>query len=476
MANVAILIGNSRYSLLRPLSCCHDDLHAMKELLEATEKYSDIYVVENTDADALKSKVREAIQDSKPTEELFFYFTGHGYQGVSDFYLCATAFDGKRPNETGLSTDELHNFLRLENVDLVVKVIDACNSGTPLIKAEQQFESHPTQEFKNLIQIASCREDQNSLAGEPLSIFTERFRAAALRKHEGAVYYTDIVNSLRDAFIQNDEQTPFFVFQVTARETFVEDAHHLDNLRNRLAAARLSSDESEPEQPEASPPPRTLQTLLEIAERKAVTPEEISSFANAFFDALIQKVSTDEFCNFFDLEVTEHSDFEEPTTDEFITRVLSRQDRLDEFVTANIKKERTRNPLGILGSSIALLRMFGDDQRYREVYDLQLNCSMKRAQIRFTFTPKYYSLEKLVMVVTCAPSLHHCYIFELGTQHKLTNFDEFNIEGNETVRQWYKLEWSEDPAGVVEKISSRLHQSVREHLEQIEQRLVDEES
>ena len=45
MANAAILIGNSSYSSLRALPCCKADLHAMKELIEATEKYSDIYIV-----------------------------------------------------------------------------------------------------------------------------------------------------------------------------------------------------------------------------------------------------------------------------------------------------------------------------------------------------------------------------------------------------------------------------------------------
>ena len=79
MANVAILIGNSRYDSLRPLPCCKADLHAMRELLDATEKYSGTYIVEDFDADTLKTKVREAIQDNISTEELFVYFTGHGF-------------------------------------------------------------------------------------------------------------------------------------------------------------------------------------------------------------------------------------------------------------------------------------------------------------------------------------------------------------------------------------------------------------
>ena len=475
MANAAILIGNSHYSSLRSLTCCQADLHAMKMLLEATEKYSEIWVIEDADADSLKSKIRAAIQDSASTDELFFYFSGHGYQHESDFYLCATDFDVSEPNATGISTDELHSLLRLANADLVVKVIDACNSGTLLVKAESPFQSHHKQGFNNLIQISSCREDQNSLTGEPLSAFTEKFRSAALRKHEGIVYYFDIVNSLKDAFIKNDEQTPYFVFQVTGRESFVEDARRLNSLRNCLSEAVLPSIEDESGHQMPSPPPRSLQVLLETAEQKVATPVIIDSFVSIFFDALIKKVSTDEFSKFFDLKIVEHSDFDELTTRAFIIRILSRQDRLDEFVTASIKKEKTRNPLSMMGTSV-LLGVFGDDQRYREVYDLELNCKIKRAQIRFEFTPKYYSLKKLMMVVSCAPSLHHCYVFELGTQHKLTDFEEFSIEGEETVKRWYKLEWSDDSAGVVEKVASRLHEIVRNHLEQTEQRLSEEET
>ena len=163
MANAAILIGNSSYSSLRALPCCKADLHAMKELIEATEKYSDIYIVEDSDADVLKTKVREAIRDRTSTEELFFYFSGHGYQHENDFYLCASDFDTRRPNATGISTDELHTLLRLANAELVVKVLDTCNSGTLLVKAESPFQSHEKQGFKNLIQISSCRENQYSL-------------------------------------------------------------------------------------------------------------------------------------------------------------------------------------------------------------------------------------------------------------------------------------------------------------------------
>ena len=184
MTNTAILVGNSQYQYLRALSCCHDDLMAMRELLEATAKYSEIEVIEDTEADELKSKMRAVITKNQSLGELFFYFTGHGWIGAEEFYYCATNFDSKRPNVTGLSTDELHTLLRQANADVVVKVIDACNSGTLLIKKDGDFLQQENHVFKNLIQISSCLESQNALTGKPLSIFTEKFRERSVRAKE----------------------------------------------------------------------------------------------------------------------------------------------------------------------------------------------------------------------------------------------------------------------------------------------------
>jgi len=46
MPSTAILVGNTQYRNLGSLACCRDDIAAMKELLLATEKYSDIHTVE----------------------------------------------------------------------------------------------------------------------------------------------------------------------------------------------------------------------------------------------------------------------------------------------------------------------------------------------------------------------------------------------------------------------------------------------
>jgi hypothetical protein len=339
------------------------------------------------------------------------------------------------------------------------------------VKAEGGLIPEHKHGFKNLIQISSCLESQNSLTGNPLSLFTEKFRAAALRKTEGVVFYTDVINTLRDEFLENNTQTPFFVSQYTGREQFVDDARRLDGLRSVINKPRtVGGDQSQAEQQVAAPTP-TLLDMLESAEAKVAKPELMSTFVGTFFDSLKVKFSTDEFAAFFDFDFTEHADFEERTASPFIIRVLSKEKRSDNFVTATIsRKYRRRNPWD-LGVSAYLLSNYGDDEQVIETHDLALNCSMARAQLKVTLTPKYTALQRVVLVVTCAPSVETCYVFEVVTLHMLRDFGKFDSDGHQAVQRWYKFRWDDGTTGLVTKISKTLFETVRGHLEGAAKRL-----
>lgn len=471
MQNIAILIGNTDYSSLSQLNCCRDDVLAIRNLLSATEKYPHIEVIENAEADDLKTRIRDAIDTAQSPKELFIYYTGHGYQLEDEFYYCAKNFDAKRPNETGISTTELHTLLRLAEADLVVKVIDACNSGALLVKSEL-ITPQNKQGFKNLIQISSCLESQNSLTGNPLSLFTEKFRSAVLRKMDGVVYYTDVISALRDDFINNNSQTPFFVSQVTGREQFVDDARRFDELRLTLNSIQVV-DSHRAEEQEVSPPRTALQMIAEY-EACIVTPDMMDSYVGKFIDNLKARMSINELSDYYDLEFKEHSDFTENTSQAFIIRVLSKEKRIDNFVTANIsRKQKRRKSLTLTLMSLA--SQWADDDEIIETYDLSLNCSMSRAQLRVTFTPKFSALQRIMLVVTCAPSLETCYVFEVATQHKKRDFDRFDSEGQVVVQRWYKIKWTDDIDFIVTKISSKLAEIVNTHVENTIKWLAEED-
>jgi hypothetical protein len=471
MANAAILVGNTDYSRLQQLACCHADLLAIKQLLEGTEKYDSIVMIENAPADDLKQQLRDSIDKVKAPGELFFYFTGHGYARDGELFHCATNFDDTRPNETGLSTSELHTILRLADASLVVKVIDTCYSGTPLIKSETDWVRQTKDGFQNIIQIASCLESQNSLAGDPLSLFTGKFRDAALRKSEGAVFYTDIISTLRDDFMQDSSQTPHFIAQHTGREQFVDDAKKLDKLRKALEEARAAAAVPAVQSPaQAVVPPPTLIERLRAADARVVTHELMSTFVGKFFGELIRCISTEEFAQFFESENTEHASFEEPTAKKFIIRVMSKENRADNFVTAEHSRQpRTRNAL--LGAAFAA---YLDPAGYDEIWHLDLNCTMERTQLKVTFTPKFTNLQRITLVVTCAPSLDHCYIFEVATQHMLRDFGKYDSSGPEISRRWWKCAWRNGSGTIASQISGKFAEAVRHQLENAEKRLAGE--
>ena len=467
MVNLAILVGNSNYDSLTNLPCCSDDVTAMNELLEATERYSHIEVIENDNSDSLKTRIRANMNKHPSIDEIFFYFTRHGCQQDDEFYYCATGFDPKHPNTTGISTSELHELLRMAGANIVVKVVDACNSGTVLVKSGQGFVTDREHRFTNFIQMSSCLDSQNSLAGNPLSLFTAKFRESALRKTEGVVHYTDIIYSLRDEFIGNDTQTPFFVSQGTGREQFVDDAKRLYSLRDALSLAEQSLLEVGSSGSQIESALVTLPDLLASIESRSATSEKINFFVDGLFDSLRERISDDEFSDYFDLDVVEHSGFEELSTEGFIIQVLSKESRSDAFV----KTERKDN--SVVGSWTSLLiGAARGDQGYRDTYDLRLNCRMKRAQLKLMMTPKYHSLKMLTLVVTCAPSLEHCYIFEMVSEHSLKDFGEYDAEGEGIVRRWYKYDWDNTPDDVAIGMVTKLKEAVRSHLERTQQRLI----
>ena len=151
--------------------------------------------------------------------------------------------------------------------------------------------------------------------------------------------------------------------------------------------------------PPAAPPAPAQ--LLSSAEAKLVTPELMSTFVAAFFDNLRDQLTNADLTEFFQLEFAEHADFQEPTAKRFIIGILSREKRTDNFVTVSRKYHRA-NPL--YGSAAIALGSLYDDEQYVKMYDLELNCKMERTQLRVTLTPKFSTLQRIVLVITCAPS------------------------------------------------------------------------
>ena len=224
--NIAILLGVSSYLHEQALPACAHDVENMHQLLEATGKYGDILLIKDaTKASSVKSSLRDffgKFQGRDDVEEIFFYFSGHGVHHNDEALLCCSDFDYKKPSTTSIGSSELDDLIRSVSPAVAVKVIDACQSGSPYIKDsglgfEKALSKSP---LKSFICMASSRQDQSSFATMQESFFTSAWINAAIERSDGAVLYRDIQASLADEFVDTPEQTPFFVSQGSGLEIF----------------------------------------------------------------------------------------------------------------------------------------------------------------------------------------------------------------------------------------------------------------
>jgi hypothetical protein len=136
-----------------------------------------------------------------------------------------------------------------------------------------------------------------------------------------------------------------------------DDATRLDGLRKTLEELQSANINQTNVAQQVAPAPITLLERLRAADAKVVTPEIMADFVGNFFDSLIEKISTIEFSEFFDLNVTEHADFEENTTEKFIIQMLSNEKRPDNFVTAIHSRElRATSRVDFVGAIVASSR------------------------------------------------------------------------------------------------------------------------
>ena len=310
LTSTAILIGNANYRTAGVLPCCTNDVEAMALLLQAAGRHDSVHRLTDLDGDGMREAIREALPVGSPHNEVFFYYSGHGAQVGSEFYCCGVEFDVERPNETGLSHRQLYDLVRAVSPHLFVNVFDACYSGALLVKADQPTLPLYKDGFRHVLQFSSSMDSQTSRAGAHLSAFTRAFLEASIRKREGTVYYSDVANTLRDDFLYNDDQTPFFISQGTGRELLVDDASKFAPLHEALVARWSASSDDAVERAEetsalaTSPSTLSLKDLLGAADTRIAGPQEAKRLIDMIFDGVLARFQGEAFAEYFALTST----------------------------------------------------------------------------------------------------------------------------------------------------------------------------
>lgn len=248
--NLAIIIGVSEYTNYDTLKACDNDIEIMKNTLEKLNKYEDIcYISNSPKAHEVKKKIAEFVTKYKNSSinELVFYFSGHGDRNKDDFFYVLSDFNEDKKETTGLRNTELDGLIKNLNPKLTIKIIDACFSGTSYIKStnenvEQIFtKSAKKNEFKNLYFLYSSSSEEESLANENISFFTQSF-FNSLVQNLGDIRYRDIMAYVADDMSLNKYPEPTFIVQANNTEIFGDISEDLATyIKNKLNIDNSSS-------------------------------------------------------------------------------------------------------------------------------------------------------------------------------------------------------------------------------------------
>lgn len=232
MKNVAILIGNFEYCTLSKLNFCKNDMDLMCKILDLSKKFK-IYEFRNYESGQLKSELSRTIEglENSNINELLFYYTGHGLF-KEQFYYLPVNFDEKSFNTTSLSSYELDTMLKSVNAKLVIKIVDACQSGQQYIKdiARDYIEKAFNKSFFNKCYFfLSSMNNQSSYGNEKGSYFTNAITQSILTHKIDSIRYMDIISYVADYFAGKSDQNPLFIQQANATEIFLDKLDVIQN-------------------------------------------------------------------------------------------------------------------------------------------------------------------------------------------------------------------------------------------------------
>lgn len=457
--NIALLIGNSQYRELDPLECCLNDVAMMRQLLEHCKKFSQIINYNDWSIDEAKEHMRKLASETCELDELFFYFSGHGYSNDADFFMCFKDFTVASPHTSGLSRQELHDILRSFNASLVVNVIDACNAGRNLIKSDYEPIAKQAA-FQNFIQFSACSTDQFAQAGSELSKFTREVISASLRKESGVVYYTDVETGLRDAFLSNRNQTPHFIKQGNSQEVFCSDAQQLGPLRSRsvnepesVQAFTANAVQSEFDRTEA---------MLTSIEKEIPTVEAAQKFIDEISNQVLRRGELpQELCRFFECRIVHYDDYTNVRSEKSIVRLLQGRERADAFVSCGVTREKRRESIW----TTPLLPLY--TPIYDETAYLDNNCELRRVHARMYLEPKFKFLKRILTEVVFLPSIRDCLVLTTTTFEKRSGWASFQENADGVQWKWSECRWDEQPSSAAGRILGDPFQTAQTYLIQL---------
>ena len=248
---IAILIGVSKYNNLDQLPACENDLILMQELIIATKRFDEVFVISALTNYVDITNSLHALSDlqDENIDELLFYYSGHGHFDGNEFYFACSDSNPDDITGTYIKNSLLDLILKSLNPDVAVKIVDACNSGVLYIKGD---ETAQLDDFLDVVRgrynscyfMFSSANDQNSVADDNLSFFTRSFFEAINNHESPKIRYSDIINSIPEYFVSS-VQKPKFIMQGDSDHVFCNiDSQVKDVVSKALSSSTKSSGNS----------------------------------------------------------------------------------------------------------------------------------------------------------------------------------------------------------------------------------------
>lgn len=424
--NLAVVLSVSEYINGDNLPACKNDGSFIKEILESTGKYSEVlFLNESRDASVEKESLISFIEKYKGSsiDEVFFYFSGHGYFDGSEFYYLLADYDTAKQKQTSLENSELDDFLRSLDPKLTIKIIDACHSGIGYIKDRDSLSEYIKgmgQKFSHCYFMYSSQADQLSYADQNISYFTREFGMSLIARKSQEIRYKDITDYVSDAFQNVSRQRPYFVSQATNTEIFFSNTEDFN---------------------------RTIKTLLD----KFGISTALAPIGAAVGGSLVDRISQDSarYCKYdeaieiieklksdlqkqelknpitelFEVEWSERGDYRNisdfKTVGDWIKD--NKEDFFAEYTTTTKKIEYDRTPFGINVAGIN--RLLGTDT-VTVVTGAYSTVDLPFKQLVLSATPKFPNITKTSLIVLPFLSQTTLLVFYCFIEYSQTGWGE----------------------------------------------------
>lgn len=329
---IAILIGISEYQKLTPLPPCKNDLKLIENLIKRSKKFDKIFSISDN---TFYINVREIILElenfqSNEVEEIFFYYSGHGYFNDNEFYYSCTDSDIDSIQGTFIINSELDKLIRKLNPAVTIKLVDACNAGVRYVKNPDPLELNLIEKyltdskgiFNSCYFMFSSDVDQCSIADDKLSHFTRSFLRAIKNHSSSKIKYGEIMTSIASDF-ELSEQTPIFVTQGNFNDIFCEISPEIKDLLKNNESLFLLNDlqvETEDINGTAELESKKLEDVYQLIQK---VHNKDNSLGECIAQALkiAQKYDDDDLADFCKNELIGWDDGRKPKDDRFEYRV-----------------------------------------------------------------------------------------------------------------------------------------------------------